>query len=236
LFALAGRGALDIEVLGVQAAIALLDSGLLRDEGDLFHLGAEDLAKAAFFTRKDGNLTANALRLLEQLEQAKHRPLWRVLVALSIRHVGPSAAQALAREFRSLDRIAAADVDELAAVEGVGPTIAAAIHEWFEVDWHREIVEKWRSAGVALSDATADEGPRPLEGVTVVITGSLANYSRDSAAEAVQSRGGKVTNSVSKNTSYVVVGDNPGSKYDKAVSLGIQVLDEAAFEKLLAGS
>ena len=233
LFHLAGRGALDIEMLGYQAARALLDSGLLTDEGDLFHLDAERLARCPFFTRKDGGLSANAIKLLDNLEAARHRPLWRVLVALSIRHVGPTAARALARELRSLDRIAAASTEELAAVEGVGPEIAESVREWFTVDWHREVVAKWRSAGVELADAGADQGPRPLDGVTVVLTGGLAGYSRDAATEAVQARGGKVTGSVSRKTDFVVAGQDPGSKYDKALALGVPVLDDAGFAVLL---
>ncbi|MFL6138078.1 MAG: NAD-dependent DNA ligase LigA [Frankiaceae bacterium] len=234
IFHVAGRGALDVEVLGYKAAIALLDCGLVTDEGDLFALTADDLARCAFFTRQDGELTANALRLLDQLRVASERPLWRVIVALSIRHVGPTAAQALAREFRGLDRIAGASVEELAAVDGVGPTIAESLREWFAVDWHRDIVQKWRRAGVRLEEEGTDEGPRPLEGLTVVITGSLEGYSRDEATEAVQGRGGKVSGSVSKRTSFVVAGDSPGSKHDKAVQLGVPVLDEAGFEALLA--
>jgi len=156
-----------------------------------------------------------------------------VLVGLSIRHVGPTAAQALAREFRSLDRIAAASTEELAGAEGVGPTIAEAIREWFDVDWHREIVAKWRAAGVSLTDEAAEEGPRPLEGLSVVVTGSLADFSRDSATEAITARGGKVASSVSKKTAFVVVGDSPGSKYDKAMQLGVPVLDEDGFRVLL---
>jgi DNA ligase (NAD+) len=234
VFHVAGRGAFDIEVLGYEAAIALLDCKLLGDEGDLFHLTAEQLAQCEFFTKKDGGLKANAERLLVNLEQGKDRPLWRVLVALSIRHVGPTAAQALAREFRDLDRIASASVTELASVEGVGPTIAESLVEWFAVDWHRDVVAKWRSAGVRFREDVVDEGPRPLEGVTVVITGSLATHSRDSATEAVQSLGGKVSGSVSKKTDFVIVGDTPGSKYDKAVSLKVPVLDEDGFAVLLA--
>jgi DNA ligase (NAD+) len=235
VFHLAGRGAFDIEVLGYKAAAALLDCGLLTDEGDVFALTQEDLARCAFFTRKDGGLTANAERLLAQIEAAKTRPLWRVLVALSIRHVGPEAARALARELGSVDAIAAAPVDELAAVDGVGPTIAAAISDWFAVDWHRAIVEKWRAAGVQLEEEVTDAGPKALAGLTVVITGTLVDYSRDSATEAVQERGGKVTGSVSKNTDFVVVGADPGaSKYDKAVKLGVPLLGDEGFAALLA--
>jgi DNA ligase (NAD+) len=235
LFHLAGRGAFDIEVLGYKAAVALLECGLVHDEGDVFALTAESLATCDFFRRKDGGLTANAERLLQQLETAKTRPLWRVLVGLSIRHVGPEAARALARELQSLDRIATADVVDLAAVEGVGPTIAQSLREWFTVDWHQEIVEKWRKAGVRLVEEATDAGPRPLAGLTVVITGTLAEHSRDSATEAVQARGGKVTGSVSKNTDFVVVGADPGgSKYDKAAKLGVPILDDEGFAVLLA--
>ncbi len=233
VFHLAGRGAFDIEVLGYEAAVALLESGLLQDEGDVFQLTADRLADCAFFTRKGGGLTANATKLLDNLEQAKHRPLWRVIVGLSIRHVGPTAAQALARELRSIDRIADASADELAAVEGVGPTIGQAIVDWFAVDWHRDVVQKWRAAGVELSETGGEEGPRPLEGITVVVTGSLVDYSRDSATEAVQSRGGKVTGSVSKKTDFVVAGESPGSKYDKALTLKVPILDDAGFAVLL---
>ncbi len=233
LFFLAGRSAFDIEVLGYEAGVALLDSELLTDEGDLFHLTADQLLTCPFFVKQDGELKANAVKLLENLETAKQRPLWRVLVALSIRHVGPTAAQALAREFRSLDRIAEASAEELAAADGVGPTIAEAVKDWFAVDWHRGVVEKWRSAGVRLAEDDADAAPRPLAGLTVVITGSLSGYSRDAATEAVQNLGGKVTGSVSKKTGFVVAGDSPGSKFDKAVALGVPILDDAGFEILL---
>jgi DNA ligase (NAD+) len=233
LFHLAGRGAFDIEVLGYEAATALLDAGLVADEGDVFSLTEDDLAHAPFFTRKDGGLSANAHRLLANLQAAHDRPLWRALVALSIRHVGPSAAQTLAREFRSIDAIRAASVEELSVTEGVGSVIAVSVREWFAVDWHADIVRKWQAAGLALVDEGSDSGPRPLEGVTVVITGSLARFSRDSATEAVTSRGGKVSGSVSRKTSFVVAGEAPGSKHDKAVALKVPVLDEAGLEVLL---
>ncbi|MDQ1484815.1 MAG: ligase, partial [Actinomycetota bacterium] len=233
MFHLAGRGAFDIEVLGYEAAAALLDSGLIADEGDLFTLTAADLARSPFFTKQDGGLKANAAKLLDNLEAAKTRPLWRVLVALSIRHVGPTAAQALAREFGSLDAIRSASSSDLASADGVGPTIAQSIGEWFDVDWHTEIVRKWGDAGVRLAEERADEGPRPLVGITVVVTGSLNAWSRDSATEAIQTAGGKVAGSVSTKTDFVIVGDNPGSKYEKAVSLGVPVLDEPGFAVLL---
>jgi DNA ligase (NAD+) len=237
LFHLAGRGALDIEVLGYEAVVALLDSGLVHDEGDLFDLTDESLATVPFFVNKAGTLTVNASKLVANLEEARQRPLWRILVALSIRHVGPTAARALAAHFGSLDAIEAASVEDLAAVDGVGPTIAASLTEWFTVDWHRAIVDKWRAAGVRLAEENAggaDGGSRPLAGLSLVITGSLAGYSRDQATEAVRVRGGKVTGSVSKKTDFVVAGDSAGSKYDKAVELGVPVLDEAAFATLLS--
>ncbi|HEX5740712.1 MAG TPA: NAD-dependent DNA ligase LigA, partial [Pilimelia sp.] len=233
VFHLAGRGALDIEVLGYKAANALLESGVIGDEGDLFALDAEALARCPFFVNKDGSLGSNATKLLEHLREAKNRPLWRVIVALSIRHVGPTAAQALARHFRSLDAVAAADVAELAAVEGVGPTIAESVRRWFAVDWHRDVVAKWSAAGVRTREDPESAAPQPLRGLTVVVTGTLAGYSRDQATEAVTSRGGKVSGSVSKKTGFVVVGDNPGGKYEKALALKVPVLDEAGFAVLL---
>jgi DNA ligase (NAD+) len=234
LFHLAGRGGFDIEVLGYKAGMALLDSKVIEDEGDLFTLDADKLARSPFFVNANGSLSANANKLLVNLEEAKTRPLARVLVSLSIRHVGPTAADALAREFGSLDAIAAASLDELSAVEGVGPTIAESLIEWFTVDWHRDVVEKWRAAGVKLEEERVDTGPKPLAGLTVVVTGTLAEFSRDEASEEIASRGGKVTGSVSKKTDFVVVGDSPGTKYDKAVALGVKVLDEEGFKVLLA--
>jgi len=236
LFHLAGRGAFDIEVLGYEAVGALLDCGLVADEGDVFALTAERLETCAFFVVKQGTLSANATRLLANLAEARTRPLWRILVALSIRHVGPTAARALAAEFGSLEAIEAASVDALAAVEGVGPTIAASLRDWFTVDWHRAIVSKWRDAGVQLADPDFDPtraAARLLAGVSVVITGTLEEFSRDEAGEAVRQAGGKVTSSVSKKTDFVVAGENAGSKYDKAVELGVPILDEAAFRTLL---
>ncbi len=234
VFHLAGRGALDIEVLGYKAGMALLDDHVITDEGDLFAIDEEKLRSSEFFVNKDGSLGSNAVKLLANLAEAKTRPLWRILVALSIRHVGPTAAQALARHFQSVDAIDGASREELAGVEGVGPTIADSVREWFGVDWHREVVAKWAAAGVRLAEERADEGPRPLEGLSIVVTGSLLNFSRDGATEAITARGGKATSSVSKKTDFVVVGESPGSKYEKAVSLKVPVLDEAGFEVLLA--
>ena len=234
IFHLAGRGALDIEVLGYKTAAALLECGIISDEGDLFHLDAEALARCPYFVNKDGSLGSNATKLLANLAEARQRPLWRVLVALSIRHVGPTAAQALAARFGSIDAIASASTEELAAVDGVGPTIAESVKEWFRVDWHREVVEKWRAAGVRMAEERVTTGPGPLEGITIVLTGTLPRRSRDQAAAEITARGGKVTSSVSRNTTFVVAGDNPGSKYDKAVALGIPILDEDDLDELLA--
>jgi DNA ligase (NAD+) len=237
LFHLAGRGAFDIEVLGWEAVAALLECGLVADEGDVFALTADKLETCPFFMVKQGTLSANAVRLLDNLAEARTRPLWRILVALSIRHVGPTAARALAAEFGSLAAIEEGNTDALAAVDGVGPTIATSLRDWFTVDWHRAIVAKWREAGVRLEDPDFDPNraaARLLAGVSVVITGTLPSYSRDEAGEAVRAAGGKVTSSVSKKTDFVVAGENAGSKYDKAVELGVPILDEDAFRILLA--
>ncbi|WP_254552562.1 NAD-dependent DNA ligase LigA [Kitasatospora sp. MMS16-BH015] len=260
---LGGRESLDIEGLGYVAATALTQplepaEAPVANEGDIFALTLEQLLPikvkvrdqktglpklddksgkekvATFFANLKGEPKKTATLLLENLDKAKDRPLWRYVNGLSIRHVGPVAAQALAREFRDLDRIFAATEEELAAAEGVGPTIARSIKEWYEEEWHREIIEKWRAAGVVFVEEAAEaEGDRPLEGLTVVVTGTLAGHTRDGAKEALTSRGAKVTGSVSKKTDFVVAGDNPGSKYDKAVQLGLAVLDDAGFTVLL---
>jgi DNA ligase (NAD+) len=233
IFHMAGRGAFDIEMLGYEAAVALLAAGVVHDEGDLFALDDSKLLAVDLFRTKAGELSANGRKLLSNLDSAKDRPLWRVLVALSIRHVGPTAAQALAREFRTLPAIETADEQALAAVDGVGPTIAAAVREWFAVDWHREVVAKWRAAGVRMAEPLDDSVVRHLEGLSIVVTGSLEGFSRDEAVEAIAVRGGRAAGSVSKKTAFVVVGDAPGSKYDKAVTLKVPVLDEAGFRVLL---
>ena len=233
LFHLAGRGSFDIEALGYEAATALLNAKVITNEGDLFSLTADDLARTDLFTTKAGALSANGKRLLANLENAKQVPLWRVLVGLSIRHVGPTAARALATEFGSLNAIEDADVEQLAGVEGLGMTLAQSIHDWFAVDWHREIVEKWRAAGVSMEDERDDSIVRTLEGKTIVVTGSLEDFSRDGAKEAILQRGGKASGSVSKKTDYVVIGESPGSKAAKAEQLGVPVLDEDAFKRLL---
>jgi DNA ligase (NAD+) len=245
LFSLASRSGFDIEALGYEGAVALLDAGILTDEGDLFALSADQLSTVPFYTRaarksdppesvRDGRtLSANGLKLVANLEQAKSQPLWRVLVSLSIRHVGPTAARALAAEFGSLQAVRDAALEELAAAEGVGPVIAEAVKEWFAEDWHAAIVDKWAAAGVRMADEVDDSTPKTLAGLTVVVTGSLQNYSRDQAKEAIVARGGKAAGSVSKKTDFVVIGENAGSKADKAEQLGVAVLDEDGFTKLL---
>ncbi|MFC6358558.1 NAD-dependent DNA ligase LigA [Luteococcus peritonei] len=254
LFALASRSGFDIEALGFQGADALLASGVLTDESTLFDLTATDLVRVEAYTRaaKPAELkapekvpapgivagrvlSANGTKLLDNLARAKDQPLWRVLVALSIRHVGPTAARALATRFASLDAIREADVDQLADTEGVGRVIAEAVVEWFTVDWHLDIVERWRQAGVRMADERDESIERTLEGLTVVVTGGLEGFTRDGAKEAIIQRGGKASGSVSKKTDFVVVGENAGSKAAKAEELGRPILDEAGFVRLLEG-
>ncbi|WSJ18030.1 NAD-dependent DNA ligase LigA [Nocardia sp. NBC_01327] len=235
VFHVAGRGAFDIEALGYEAAIHLLKSGAISDEGELFALDEDTLLTTTLFTNKDGTLSANGKRLLQNLDAAKDRPLWRVLVGLSIRHVGPTAARALATAFGSMDRIREASDEELAAVDGVGPTIAAALQEWFTVPWHIDIVDRWAAAGVRMEDERDESIERNLEGLSIVVTGSLQRFTRDGAKEAILIRGGKAAGSVSKKTAFVVIGESPGSKAEKAEELGVPILDEDAFERLLEG-
>jgi DNA ligase (NAD+) len=254
LFSLASRSALDIEALGYEGVVGLLDAGVISDEGDLFDLAPSPdgnderartlLGRVVLYTRaakksdppeaiRDGRvLSANGEKLLVNLAQARARPLWRILVALSIRHVGPTAARALAARFGSLEAIRAASVDELADAEGVGQVIAEAVVEWFSVDWHQAIVDKWIGAGVRTADDVEDI-PKTLAGLTVVVTGSLAGFSRDEAKEAIVARGGKAASSVSKKTDFVVVGENAGSKAEKAEQMGVPVLDEDGFRQLV---
>nr|WP_234750797.1 NAD-dependent DNA ligase LigA [Arthrobacter ramosus] len=264
VFHVASRGAFDIEALGWEAAIALTqpaepETPPLRSEAALFSLTPEDLAEVRIHREKrskgvgtgtfelvpyfyskataktPSKPTATTDKLFKELEKAKTQPLWRVLVALSIRHVGPTASRALATALGSMEAIRAASEEELANVDGVGPTIAAALKEWFAVDWHQEIVDSWEAAGVRMVDEREAGIQRNLEGLTIVVTGSLPTLSRDEAKEAIIIRGGKAAGSVSKNTSYVVAGENAGSKLDKAEQLGIRVLDEDGFKALLDG-
>ncbi|MET8774687.1 NAD-dependent DNA ligase LigA [Nocardia sp. NPDC004654] len=235
VYHVASRNAFDIEALGYEAAVDLLKSGAIADEGDLFDLDEPRLLTTSLFANKSGTLSANGKRLLDNLDSAKDRPLWRVLVGLSIRHVGPTAARALAAEFGSMERIESATAEELGAADGVGPTIAAAAAEWFTVDWHRAIVDKWRAAGVRMEDERDESIERTLEGLSIVVTGSLQGFSRDGAKEAILMRGGKAAGSVSKKTAFVVIGESPGSKAAKAEELGVPILDEDGFRLLLAG-
>ncbi|MFD6891703.1 NAD-dependent DNA ligase LigA [Streptomyces sp. NPDC059957] len=264
LFYLVGRACLDIKNFGYVASAALtqpLEPSVppMANEGDLFGLTLEQLLPitsyvrdqdsgqpkidpktgepkiVTFFANKEGEAKTNTLAMLANIEAAKTQPLARIINGLSIRHVGPVAAAALARAFRSIERIEQATEEELAATDGVGAIIATSVKEWFAEEWHQEILRKWRAAGVRMEEEGSgeDEGPRPLEGLTVVVTGTLQSHTRDGAKEALQSRGAKVTGSVSKKTSFVVVGDNPGSKYDKAVQLKLSILDDAGFAVLL---
>ena len=255
LFALAARGAFDIEALGWEGAIALLEAKVLQDEGDLFDLApgpdgdtkhsVARLITVPLYTRTakksdpegdvvDGRvLSANGAKLIANLATAKEQPLWRVLVALSIRHVGPTAARALAGHFGSMDKIRAASLEELSGVEGVGPVIAESVQEWFTTEWHRQILKKWAASGVRMVDEVDESRPKTLAGLTIVVTGSLEGFSRDEAKEAILSRGGKAAGTVSKKTDYVVVGESAGSKADKARELGLTILDEAGFRDLL---
>jgi DNA ligase (NAD+) len=233
LFYIGSRSALDIDVLGYEAAAALLADKLVTDEGDLFGLTLKDLNRSPFFTKKDGTQSVIVDRFVAGLELAKSRPLWRVLVALSIRHVGPTSAKALANEFGAIANIQKASIEQLANVDGVGGVIAEAIIEWFSIDWHKQIIKKWEKAGVALVDAPKEKLKQSLKGLTIVVTGSLVDFSRDSATEAITSRGGKASSSISAKTDYLVAGDAAGSKLTKATELGVTILDEAGFKVLL---
>jgi DNA ligase (NAD+) len=235
IYYIGSRAALDIDVLGYEAAIALLDAKIIKDESDLFDLTAKKLATSDFFTKKDGKPAANVDKLLAALEEAKTRPLWRTLVALSIRHVGPTAAQGLATALGSVKAISEASAEELAAIDGVGQIIAESIVEWFGVKWHKEIISKWEKAGVCMVVQQSEQLPQTLAGLTFVVTGGLESFTRDGISETIASHGGKAASSVSKKTDYVLVGSDPGSKLAKAQELGVPVIDEARFKELLAG-
>ena len=228
VFHFAGRSALDIDGLGFETAGVLTETGRVRDVGDILHLTPESFEGLRGF----GPKKVEQIRV--GLEAARTRPIWRLLVGMSIRDVGAPTAQALARDFRSIDALAEADVERVQQVEGIGPKTAAVIVGWFADERHRDILERLRAGGANFTDEGEDEAPRPLDGMSVVVTGTLEGYSRDSATEAVQARGGKVTGSVSKKTDFVVVGADPGrSKYDKAVSLKLPLLDENGLTILL---
>lgn len=253
------RSALDVEALGFVTAVALTQplepkTPPVRSEADLFSLKLEDLLpiKAAvvdadtgaakldangnkkiveYFRKKDGTPATVATKLLEELEKAKSQPAWRVLVSLSIRHVGPVAARSLLNAFGSIDKIFSASEDELANVDGVGAVVAATVKEWIGVDWHQEIVSAWKKAGVNFTQEVPQPGAGIFSGLSIVVTGTLEKLTRDQAEEAIISRGGKAASSVSKNTAFVLAGSNAGSKLAKAEVLGIEVIDEAEFAR-----
>ena len=230
---IAGRGVFDIEALGEKAAWDLVRTGILTDEAELFNLREEDLLNSRVYTNSKGAVNAAGRKLIEGLKSQRDTDLWRVLTGLSIRHVGPTAARALAQKFGSMEAIRSASEEELAATDGVGQTIADSITQWFGVEWHRHIVDSWAVSGVTMEEEQGEEQPQTLAGLTVVVTGSLENFTRDGAKEAIVSRGGKAAGSVSKKTDYVVVGANAGSKATKAEELGRPILNEQQFEELL---
>jgi len=256
------RSALDIEALGFVTAVALtqpLEPKVppVKSEADLFTLKLEDLlpiksqvvdadtgvAKldadgkqkvVEYFRKKDGSPATVATKLLEELEKAKSQPAWRVLVSLSIRHVGPVAARSLMNAFGSIEKIFAASEDELARVDGVGAVVAATIKEWISIDWHKDIVQAWKKAGVNFTQDISASESGAFRGMSIVVTGTLVELTREQAEESIISRGGKAASSVSKNTAFVVAGAAAGSKLAKAESLGVEVIDEAEFAKRLA--
>lgn len=232
---IASRGVFDIEALGEKGAQDLIASGVLIDEAHLFDLTEDDLKKSSVYTRKDGQVNAAGKKLLANLETARHADLWRVITGLSIRHVGPTAARALASRFHSMQSLIDAPVADLAETDGVGDVIAESFKEWFTVDWHQNIVDSWAAAGVTMESDDQDRAPQTLEGLTIVATGTLEGFTRDEIKEAILSRGGKAAGSVSKKTDYVVVGENAGSKAAKAEELGRPILNEEQFVQLLEG-
>jgi DNA ligase (NAD+) len=228
LFHFAGRGAMDIEHLGYMTVMRLLENGLIEDPADIYALDAEKLSQLPGF--KDKAIT----NVLDQVEASKDRPIWRLLVGLNIRHVGVHVAQVLARAFGSIDALAAASEDEIDAVPEIGPEIAATVREWFDEQENLALIEKLRAAGVRMADdRAADDGRRPFQGLSIVLTGGLVETSREEATELAQAAGARVTSSVSKKTSFVVAGENPGSKLAKAETLGVEVIDEAEFRRRL---
>ena len=228
LFAFASRGAMDIEGLGYKTGILLIDMGWVGDPADVYSLTAEQLAQLPGFAEK------KITNLLASIEASKDRPIWRLLVALNIPHVGSTVARLIAQAFGSIDAIAKASEEEVAAAPGVGPIIAKSVVSWFADPDNARLVEKLRKAGVRMEDPEPEaptEGP--LLGKTIVLTGGLESMSRDEAAAAAEAAGAKVASSVSKKTDFVVAGENPGSKYDKALQLGVEVVDEKEFLRRL---
>ena len=255
------RSALDVEALGFVTAVALTQPVEPKDppvksEADLFTLTLEKLlpiksrvvdadtgaAKldsdgkekvVEYFRKKDGTAATVATKLLEELEKAKSQPAWRVLVSLSIRHVGPVAARSLMNAFGSIEKIFEASEEQLAGVDGVGQVVAKTIKEWIAVDWHKEIVAAWKKAGVNFTQEISLGGSGVFSGMSIVVTGTLESLTRDQAEEAIIAAGGKAASSVSKNTSFVLAGASAGSKLAKAESLGVEVVNEAEFLKRL---
>ena len=232
LFHFAGRGAMDIEHLGYMTVMRLLEAGLIEDPADIYALDAEKLGQLPGFKDK---AIAN---VLTQVEASKDRPIWRLLVGLNIRHVGSHVAQVLARAFGTIDALAAASEDEIDAVPEIGPEIAATVAEWFAEDENRALIEKLRAAGVRMADegVATEEGLQPLEGLSIVLTGGLETMSREEATERAQIAGARVSSGVSKKTSFVVAGENPGTKLAKAEALGVEVIDEPEFIRRLGAS
>jgi len=224
----AGRGAMDIEHLGERTISLLLNQGKLDDVADIYRLTADDFADQAGFGER------SVANLLAAIEASKERPLERLLTGLSIRHVGEHVATVLATRYRDLEALASASEEELAAVDEIGPTIAASVAAWFATDRNRELIGRLTAAGLNTKAEGTDESvERTLDGKAVVLTGALEGLSRDEATQAIVARGGRVTSSVSKRTDYVVVGADAGSKADRAAELGVRTLDEAAFRHLL---
>ena len=234
IYYIGSRAALDIDVLGYEAATALLEAGIIADESGLFDLTKEKLSSCEFFMKKDGTSGKNMESLLAAIDKAKSSPLWRVLVALSIRHVGPTAAQALATACTSIEKISRSSPVELAQIEGVGSTIADSIIEWFSIPWHQEIVTRWGAAGVRLEQEQIIQLPQTLAGLIFVVTGGLEEFTRDSIVETIAAHGGRAASAVSAKTDFLLAGSDPGSKLAKAAQIGIPIIDEARFKELLA--
>ncbi|HLB62269.1 MAG TPA: NAD-dependent DNA ligase LigA [Actinomycetota bacterium] len=226
----AARGAMDIEHLGYKTGILLRDKGWVNDPADIYTLTADQLVELpGFKERSVGNL-------LGAIGASKDRPIWRLLVGLNIRHVGSHVAQVLARAFGSIDAIAAASVEEIDAVEEIGPEIAQSVHVWFQDDVNRSLVQRLREAGVRMADEPAKvTAGGALSGKTIVLTGGMKAMSRDEATRRAQEAGARVASSVSKNTDFVVAGENPGSKYERALQVGVEIVDEEEFLRRLEG-
>jgi DNA ligase (NAD+) len=229
LFSFASRGGLDIEGLGYKTGIALIDLGLVTDPGDVFSLTVDDLAQLPGFADK------SISNLISSIEAGKDRPIWRLLTALNIPHVGTHVAQVLANAFGSINELLEASEQDIDGVEEIGPEIARSVHAWFADKANRKLIEKLRAAGVRMRDEAPKrpKGKQPLAGKTVVLTGGLEGLSRDEAAAAAEAAGARVASSVSKKTDFVVVGENPGTKAARAEELGVETIDEREFAKRL---